>query len=121
MTDFIDFVTHNFYFVAAIIGALAFVYATFRIAVNNAAKESNQILRDLNSDKDSKIKLLDEKQEEILGKLKELERRIEYLTRQKKTYEDLITEALRDHFKAHPDMALELDSSVRRRKNAQRV
>jgi len=99
--------------VDAIIG-IGILIASFPYFRGQYQKESNKLLRTLVDDQKKSIESLEEWRAEAEKKIAYLSGQVETLQTQKTDMEILVKTALKEHFAAHPDMAVELQGRMQK-------
>lgn len=80
--------------------------------VDDAAKESNEILRNLIEDQKLEITKLRAVQETMQSKITDMQAQIAELNARRSFLEGLISESVNHYFETHPEMAVELAKTM---------
>lgn len=96
--------------IGAIFAIVAYGRAQWKKGTAEALRENNQALSDLLETTKKKLEDMDCDLRSALGKISELEGKVNVLTQQKGALQDLVKEALEDFFTANPNMAMECNS-----------
>lgn len=87
------------------VGAIAYVYKSFRKGKKEASDDATGIYKNLNEALEKKVDTLKENLDEAIKNIDTLNDRVEKLTTELKNYESLIVKSLIEYWDSHPSEA----------------